>query len=231
MARIMIVDDDPFVSDLLFRALTRQNHTVIVAHDGAEAIALLRAETPEVIVLDIVMPNVNGIQVCQYARTNPVLASIPILFLTTREAIEDKIQGYEAGGDDYMTKPFDLTELGLRVNALLRYSTAVVPTGTLRVGDIEADPDRATVQVGDRAVELTPVEFELLYYLMSYAGQVIPTETLLQEVWGYPPGTGNSSLVRMHILNLRRKIEQNSKSPKYLRTVPRHGYTLSEKAD
>jgi DNA-binding response OmpR family regulator len=228
MAQIMIVDDDAHVVDVVERALRRNGHLCSIARDGREAIELLRSQTPDVLVLDVVMPQVNGIQLCQYVRTNPTLKRIPILFLTMRERIEDKILGYEAGCDDYLTKPFDLAELILRVQALLRHTNQSIPTGPLLVGTLQVDPDKIEATLDGRTLELTPVEFELLYYLVSHAGEVLGTEHLLQHVWGYPPGTGNSSLVRMHILNLRRKLEDDPARPNLLKTIPRHGYTLTD---
>jgi DNA-binding response OmpR family regulator len=228
MAQIMVVDDDAHVVEVVERALRRKGHFCSVARDGREAIEMLRTQMPDVLVLDIVMPQVNGIQLCQYVRTNPTLKRIPILFLTMRERIEDKIKGYEAGCDDYLTKPFDLAELLLRVQALLRHTNQNVPTGPLIVGGLYVNPEKGEATLADRVLELTPVEFELLYYLVSHTGEVLGTEHLLQQVWGYPPGTGNASLVRMHILNLRRKLEADPAHPSLLKTIPRHGYTLSE---
>ena len=228
MARIMLVDDDAYVVEVVERALRRLGHTVLVARNGREAIEQLRTATPEVLILDIIMPEVNGIQVCEYVRTNPSLSSIPILFLTIKERIEDKIVVFEAGADDYLTKPFNLTELEMRVRALLRHSAHAVPSGPLAVGEIHVDPDDAEARVDGQVVDLTPVEFELLYHLVSHVGEVMSTERLLQDVWDYAPGTGNPSLVRMHVLNLRRKIEHDPAHPSYLRTVPRHGYTISD---
>jgi DNA-binding response OmpR family regulator len=222
----MLVDDDAYIVEVVERALRRQSHTVSVARNGREAIDVLRSFTPDLVILDVVMPHVNGIQVCQYIRTNPSLNAVPILFLTMRERIEDKIVGFEAGADDYLTKPFNLAELEMRVKALLRHSAHSIPDGPLVVGPIRVDPDRGQAWIDGELVDLTPVEFELLYYLVAHSGEVLSTERLLQEVWSYPPGTGNPSLVRMHVLNVRRKIEEDSSDPQYLRTVPRHGYTI-----
>ncbi|HHX63673.1 MAG TPA: response regulator transcription factor [Chloroflexi bacterium] len=226
MARIMIVDDDSHVVEVIERSLRRRGHVVIVARNGQEAIRLLQVQSPDLIILDIVMPRVNGIEVCRFARSNARLVTVPILFLTVKEHIEDKITGFEAGGDDYLTKPFNLEELELRVRALLRYNDNVAPSGRLHVGIVQVDPANGEALIGGKPVELTSVEFELFYYMVSHHGQVLPTERLLQDVWGYPPGTGNASLVRMHVLNLRRKIEDDPSSPQILRTIPRHGYTL-----
>ena len=227
MARIMVVDDDEGVIRLIKRALLRHNHTVIAAQSGREAIALLQDERPDLIILDVLMPDVNGIQVCRFMRTHPRLASIPILFLTSREEIQDKIAGFEAGGDDYLTKPFHLDELALRVRALLRRAVSSrPPTGPLAMGTIRIDPASGQAQVRGISVSLTPIEFKLLYYMVSHAGEIVSSERLLRDVWNYAPRTGNFSLVRMHVLNLRRKIEEDPRHPQLIRTVPRHGYVL-----
>lgn len=226
MARIMVVDDDESVIRFIERALRRYNHTVIAARNGLEALQLLESTRPDLIVLDIMMPKVNGLQVCRHMRADPALASIPILFLTAKETIDDKIAGFEAGGDDYLTKPFHLTELELRLKALLRHVGDTAPRGPLAIGRLRMDPDQRTLAVDGRSVELTPMEFELFYYLLAHEGEVISTRRLLRDVWGYPPGTGNRSLVRMHVLNLRRKTEKDPRHPTLLCTVPRHGYVI-----
>jgi DNA-binding response OmpR family regulator len=231
MARIMVVDDDIHVVEVIERSLRRLGHALMVARNGQEAIRLLQGLTPDLVILDIVMPRVNGIDVCRFIRSTPMLANTPILFLTIKEQIEDKIAGFEAGGDDYLTKPFNLNELEVRVRALLRRTANASPSGRLQVGPLDVDPHSSEVRVNGSVVDLTSVEFELLYYLVSHAGEVLPTERLLQDVWGYPPGTGNASLVRMHVLNLRRKIEVDPSDPIFLRTVPRHGYTIALASD
>lgn len=226
MARIMVVDDDESVIRFIERALKRYNHTVIAARNGLEALQLLESTRPDLIVLDVMMPKVNGLQVCRHMRADPALASIPILFLTAKETIDDKIAGFEAGGDDYLTKPFHLAELELRLKALLRHVADTPPRGPLAIGRLRIDPDQRTLAVDGRSVELTPMEFELFYYLLAHEGEVISTRRLLRDVWGYPPGTGNRSLVRMHVLNLRRKTEKDARHPTLLCTVPRHGYVI-----
>lgn len=226
MARILIADDDPHIIALVERTLGRAGHQVTSARTGAEALEQLQRTPPDMAILDIAMPTLSGIDVCRRMRTNPSLCSVPILFLTMKETIQDRIAGFEAGCDDYLTKPFNVIELELRARALLRHTIKPPPSGRLEVGPVRIDPDSGAATIDGRPVELTPVEFELLHYLAAHAGEVLPTERLLQEVWGYPPGTGNPSLVRMHVLNLRRKIEAHPDRPTLLCTVPRHGYVL-----
>jgi len=226
MPRVMIVDDELVVRELVERGLSRHGYEVVVAQSGMEAIDLLRYRKPDVAILDIGMPRISGIEVCRFMRTNPSLVSIPILFLTGKRRIEDKIICFEAGADDYLTKPFDIRELVLRVKALLNRVVRIVPEGPLSFGDVFLDPSTGEARINGDLARLTSVEFELLYYVASRAGEVFSTKELLREVWGYPPGTGNPSLVRMHVLNLRRKIEKDPTHPTYFCTIPRHGYTV-----
>jgi DNA-binding response OmpR family regulator len=228
MARILVVDDDRDVAGTIERTLKRKDHQVSVAYSGVQALQLIQGQCPDLVVLDIMMPRMDGIEVCQRIRTLPNVASVPILFLTAKGKIEDKIVGFEAGADDYLTKPFDLRELELRVKALLRRSLPTeVPKAPLEVGSLSLDPRTFELSVDNNTLLLTPVEFELLYYLMSHAGEVISTERLLQEVWEYPPGTGDPNLVRAHIRNIRSKIEPAPDNPTYIKTISRHGYIIT----
>ena len=228
MARILVVDDDRDVAGTIERTLKRKGHQVVVAYGGVQALQLIQGQRPDLVVLDIMMPRMDGIEVCQRIRTLPNVASVPILFLTAKGKIEDKIVGFEAGADDYLTKPFDLRELELRVKALLRRSLPTeVPKTPLKIGSLSLDPRTFELSVDNNILLLTPVEFELLYYLMRHAGEVVSTERLLQEVWEYPPGTGDPNLVRAHIRNIRSKIEPEPDNPTYIKTISRHGYLIT----
>ncbi|NOZ07091.1 MAG: response regulator transcription factor [Chloroflexi bacterium] len=229
MAQILIVDDEPDVAKTIDRGLYRKGFQTIAVHSGVEALKSARRLRPDLIVLDIIMPNMDGLEVCRRLRSDPVLSDIPILFLTAKGKIDDKIEGFKAGADDYLAKPFHLEELSLRVRALLRRSmprtVTELPT-SLQVGDLQLDSRTFEVRVKDRKALLTPVEFDLLYHLMSNAGQVFSSERLLQEVWDFPYDTGSPDLVRMHIRNLRAKVEPDPRQPVYIRTISRHGYTI-----
>ena len=228
MARILVVDDDRDVAGTVERTLRRKAHEVVVAYGGAQALQLIKQQCPDLVVLDIMMPRMSGLEVCQHIRTLPNVASVPILFLTAKGKIENKIEGFEAGADDYLTKPFDLRELELRVRALLRRSMpSEAPKAPLEVGTLSLDPRTFKLNVDGHVLLLTPVEFELLYYLMKHAGEVISTERLLQKVWEYPPGTGDPNLVRAHVKNLRAKIEPSPTDPTYIKTISRHGYIVA----
>ncbi|MHB0856280.1 MAG: response regulator transcription factor [Anaerolineae bacterium] len=225
MARVLVVDDDHGVRNLIARALARRGHTLSLAEDGRQAIGILRRETPDLAILDVVMPLANGLDVCRFMRAQPQLRRLPILFLTQRQALEDKVEAFGAGADDYLTKPFALTELELRVAALLRRAPMVAQELISAMG-VALNPNDSSVTVNGRSVSLTPVEFDLLRYLVEHAGQTVTADHLLGAVWAYPGETGSTSLVRTHILNLRRKIENDPSHPTFLRTVPHHGYMI-----
>lgn len=228
MARILVVDDDRDVAGTIERTLRRRDHEIVVAYSGAQALEKIQKQCPDLVVLDIMMPRMDGIEVCQRIRALPNVATVPILFLTAKSKIEDKIGGFEAGADDYLTKPFDLRELELRVRALLRRSMPTeAPKAPLEIGPLSLDPRTFKLNVNGHVLLLTPVEFELLHYLMKHAGEVISTERLLQEVWEYPPGTGDPNLVRAHIKNIRAKIEPSPADPIYIKTISRHGYIVA----
>ena len=227
MAYILVVDDDKEVVGTVERSFRRQGHQVAAAYSGPQALESVQRRRPDLVVLDIIMPQMDGIEVCRRLRADPATASVPILILTAKGRIEEKVEGFEAGCDDYLPKPFALKELELRVEALLR--RALAPRASkhpLRAGSLRLDPRTFKVSLGDKSVLLTPMEYELLKYLMVRAGEVIPSEELLREVWGYPPGTGDPDLVRAHIMNLRTKIEPSPSNPIYIQTVPRHGYII-----
>ncbi len=225
MARILVVDDEIQVLQILSKFLTAEGHAVDLALDADTALTILDEHTPDVILLDVIMPKMDGFELCRLIRERSALSHVPVLFLTGAGGIESKIDGFESGGDDYVVKPFEPRELALRIEALLRaarrYSAPVI-----ECDDITLYPDSGTACVNGETVSLTPVEFDLLSFLIRNRGQVVPARTLLTEVWGYPSGVGDPSLVRAHIMNLRRKIEQDPENPSLVRTVPRHGYTV-----
>jgi len=230
MSQVLIVDDEADLVWALGQVLRQEGHTVRVAYDGSEALELCRYTTPDLMILDISMPHVDGLTVCQTLRLDPQLAEVPVIFLTGRDMLDDRLRGFEVGGDDYMVKPFDMRELKARVRALLRRSArSAVPTseaGVLRVGELGLNLQTRTVQVGEKARQLTPAEFELLTFLMRHPDEVYSSDQLLRLVWGYAPDTAEPGLVRWHVMNLRNKIERDPSRPVYLCTVPRHGYIL-----
>jgi len=231
MAQILVVDDDKQIVTLVQRALSSEGHTVLAAYAAQEAIDILRARRPDALVLDINLPDMSGIEVCKYIRTHPHISSLRILFLTQRVEIADRIVGFEAGADDYLGKPFYAQELQYRIRALLRAAPHSSQESVLVSGPVRVDPSINLVQVEGVKVQLTPMEVRLLYYLVAHSGEAVSSQQLLERVWGYPAGVGSGSLVRMHILNLRGKIETDPRNPRLLRTLPKHGYVFCPSPD
>lgn len=230
MSYILLVDDEDDLLWVVGRALYDEGHTVRMAHDGVEALEMAQRQHPDLIVLDISMPKMNGFDLCHTLHMRPEFADVPVLFLTGRNTIEDRLRGFEEGADDYLIKPFDLRELKARIRALLRRSHnagGVVPCAPmLRVGSLSLDLHTCQAEVAGEPVQLTPAEFDLLGYLMRHPNEVCSSERLLREVWNYTPDTAEPGLVRWHVMNLRSKIEADPRRPVHLCTVPRHGYIL-----
>lgn len=218
-ARLLVVEDEPTLRELLSATLRFAGFAVVSAATGAEAIALSGSQAPDLVLLDVMLPDMEGFDVIRRlrARGQPV----PVLFLTARDAPEDKVNGLTLGGDDYVTKPFDLEELIARIRAILRRTSGA--GGELTVGDLTLDPDGRQVTRGGRAVRLSPTEFRLLHYLMVNAGQVVPKARILDEVWRYDFG-GDPSIVDTYISYLRRKVD--TAEPKLIHTVHGVGYVL-----
>lgn len=231
MQTILVVDDDELVSRTLQRALKLYDYQVMVAHSGTEGLHLARRHRPDLLLLDVIMPGTDGYQVCRQVRGDPLLKDVPILFLTAKSKDEDKIEGFRAGGDDYLSKPFNMQELQLRIKAILRRAGNSYPSNgdasEVLVGNVILDTRTFKVTTPAGTSLLTNVQFDLLYHLMSNAGQVFTSQQLLQDVWDYPRDTGSPELVRAHIKNLRDKIEPEPRSPVYIRTIQGHGYTFA----
>lgn len=234
MALILVIDDDDLVSRTLQRALKHYDYQVMTANSGIEGLQLARRHRPDLFILDIMMPGVDGYQVCRQIRGDPLLQDAPVLFLTAKAKDEDKIEGFRAGGDDYLVKPFNMQELELRVKAILRRSgpdkTEDVVVNEVTVGNVVLDCRTFKVTTPHQTILLTNVQFDLLYHLMSHADQVFNSQQLLQDVWDYPRDTGSPELVRAHIKNLREKIEPQSADPIYIKTIQGHGYSFSSEA-
>ena len=231
MQTILVIDDDELVSRTLQRALKLYDYQVMVANSGAEGLHVARRHRPDLLVLDVIMPGTDGYQVCRQVRGDPLLKEVPILFLTAKSKDEDKIEGFRAGGDDYLAKPFNMQELQLRIRAILRRSSGKqldpLDQNLVRAGDVILDTRSFKVTTPSGTSLLTNVQFDLLYHLMSNSGQVFTSQQLLQDVWDYPRDTGSPELVRAHIKNLRDKIEPEPRQPIYIRTIQGHGYTFA----
>ena len=231
MAVILVIDDDELVSRTLQRALKMYGHQVMVAKSGTEGLQLARRHRPDLFILDIMMPGADGYQVCRQIRGDPLLQELPVLFLTAKAKDEDKIEGFRAGADDYLVKPFNMEELELRVKAIFRRFQPAPPEPEQRdkviVGNVILNCRTFEIYTPYATSLLTNVQFDLLYHLMSNADQVFNSQQLLQDVWDYPRDTGSPELVRAHIKNLREKIEPEPGDPIYIRTIQGHGYTFS----
>jgi len=211
MPCIFVVEDSQDLAWALAEGLSLVGYSVVTAHNGLEALQHMRRQTPDLVIADINMPVMDGFSLARRVRADPLLMDVPILFLTVHSGFPSKVEGFKAGADDYMVKPFDLLELQARVEAILR-RCGVVPDeerNRVRKGDAMLELATGVFRINDYSVQLTEVESDLLRYLMARADIPVPAQELMEEVLDYPPGTGDSSAVRWHIRNLRRKIEAN----------------------
>ncbi|MBY0403794.1 MAG: response regulator transcription factor [Cyanobacteria bacterium] len=229
MAKIVVVDDDPSILELIQFNLQMQGHSVFSAGDGVKGLALVQQELPSLVILDLMMPGVDGYTVCQRIRKNQTTLNIPVLMLTALGMLDDKVKGFDAGADDYLVKPFEIPELLVRVRALLRRS-GEVPGSTsvpeiLSIGDITLVPENLEVKLSGSMVKLTPTEFEILNCLMQNYGQTISLGKLLQDVWGYSPDD-DVETIRVHVRHLRSKLEAASSEKNYIETIYGGGYRL-----
>ncbi|MDY7018954.1 MAG: response regulator transcription factor [Chloroflexota bacterium] len=227
--KILVVEDDETLLDALKYNLVKEGYSVVTAVDGVQALEIARSEKPNLITLDIMLPKLDGFEVCRILRKE---MTVPILMLTAKVEEIDKVVGLEIGADDYMTKPFSLREFLARVRAMLRRTEIlkqetlsgreVMPTA-IKVGNLRIDSARHEVFLGDSILDLSPKEFELLAFLTRNRGQVFTRDYLLEKVWGYDYA-GDTRTVDVHIRWLRRKIEVNPAHPQHLLTVRGFGY-------
>jgi two-component system response regulator MprA len=220
--RVLVVEDDTEIADVLRRSLRQEGHEVRTAGDGVEALDAADEFVPDLVVLDLGLPRLDGVEVCRRLRSE---SDVPILILTARSDTEDRVEGLDSGADDYLVKPFERTELLARIRALMRRRP---PRGSaqLTVGDLRLNPDTREVFRGDRAIELTGREFELLEYLMRNERLVVSRERLLEEVWGYDP-MAMTNTIDVFVSNLRRKLEEGGE-PRILHTKRGAGYVVKE---
>jgi two-component system, OmpR family, KDP operon response regulator KdpE len=220
-ARIMVVDDDPQIRRVLRMALVAEDYEVVDARNGEEALERFREEKLDLVILDMNMPGMNGLETCRTIRST---SDVSIIILTVRDAESDKVAALDAGADDYITKPFGSPELLARIRAALRRSPQLsVDMQVVRFDDLEINFKLRRIVVRNREVRLTPKEFDLLQYMVAHPNIPIPHTKLLQSVWG--PDYGNEvEYLRVFINQLRKKIEKNPSTPKYLLTEPWVGY-------
>jgi two-component system alkaline phosphatase synthesis response regulator PhoP len=226
MPRILVVDDDKQIVRLIQSYLERANYQVMTAYDGETALHIIRRERPDLIVLDLMLPNRDGWEITRTIRSDQNLAALPVIMLTARVEDTDKIVGLELGADDYIAKPFNPHEVVARVRAVLRRATgAAVTPHIIQVGGLRMDLDRHTVTLDGNPIELTPTEFNLLKVLMEQHGHAFTRMELVEKGLGYS-FEGLDRTVDSHIKNLRRKIEPDPSQPSYIETVYGVGYRL-----
>ena len=222
--RVLVVDDEPNITELVSIGLRYEGFDVSSAHDGRGALRAVRELKPELVILDVTMPDIDGLEVVRRMRAENIW--MPVIFLTARDAVEDKIAGLTVGGDDYIAKPFSLDELVARVRAMVRRNHLAArreESGVLRYADLVLDEDRLEVSRGSRLISLTPTEFRLLRFLMLNAGRVLSKAQILDHVWQYDFG-GDGNVVETFISYLRKKIDVED--PPLIQTVRGFGYTL-----
>ncbi|WP_042223254.1 response regulator transcription factor [Oceanobacillus manasiensis] len=224
---ILIVDDEKSIVTLLNFNIEKAGFQTDVAYDGAEAIKKAEANDYDLIILDLMLPEMDGMEVCKYLRNNKI--DTPILMLTAKDEEFDKVLGLELGADDYLTKPFSPKEVIARMKAILRRSKKESKTNysSLKVGELIVYPERYEAEIGDKIITFTRKEFELLHYLANNKGKVISRDQLLSGVWDYD-FVGDTRIVDVHVSHLRDKIEPDTKKPKYIKTVRGLGYKLEE---
>jgi two-component system response regulator RpaA len=248
-ASILIIEDDEIVAKTIERCLRGGEYRVRVANSGVEGLQAARREAPDLVVLDVIMPGMDGYTVCREMRQDVMLNEVPILFLTAKTKDEDKITGLSAGADDYLGKPFNVDELLLRIRAILRRTRKIKE---MTPSNADGAPDQAfkpaaqssetrIISIGPYTLNtrtyefssqrtgkfrVTPVQYDLLYHLMTHPGEIFSPSRLLDEVWDYPSDAGSPDLVRVHIKNLRERIEEDPRNPTFIRTVPGYGYTI-----
>jgi two-component system OmpR family response regulator len=223
--KILVVDDEKKIAEIVRAYLEREHYQVLVAYDGKTALELARRQSPDLILLDLMLPEISGWDVCRILRQE---SEVPIIMLTARDDTTDKIVGLELGADDYVTKPFDSKELVSRVKAVLRRTEGkMMPKGQLAIADLSIDKEKRSVRLGDKPIGLTPIEFDLLMALAENPGRVYSRMQLLDKVQG-DAYDGYDRTIDSHIKNLRKKIEPDPTSPRLLITVYGVGYKLED---
>jgi DNA-binding response OmpR family regulator len=224
--KILVVDDDAKTVELIRRYLERDGHQVLTAHDGRMALELARQRRPDLIVLDLMLPGLDGLEVCRQLRGE---TQVPILMLTARTTEDDKLLGLELGADDYVTKPFSPREVAARVLAILRRSedAPAPPSTPIQRGPLRMDPRRHQAFLGEAELSLTPKEFRLLWLLANEAGRVYSRPELVAEAFGLDY-EGFDRTIDVHMLNLRRKLEADPSNPRFIQTIFGVGYKFAE---
>ena len=230
MTKILVIDDDHAINELIKINLELQGYEVIQAFNGIEGFAKVKQEEPSLIILDIMMPEVDGFTVAQRVRQCPDVAETPIIMLTALSQLNDKVSGFNIGADDYLTKPFEIDELLVRVRALLKRTGQIPKSSAVRelltYKEITLIPEAYSVKINDNVQKLTPIEFDIFNLLFQNHGNIVSGAKLLKEIWGYDPDD-NVETIRVHIRHLRAKIDKISDGKQYIETVYGGGYKLN----
>lgn len=229
MNKILVVDDDSAINELIKVNLELAGYKVLQAFDGTTGFALCKQELPSVVVLDVMMPEVDGFTVAQRIRKNDFTKNIPIIMLTALSQLNDKVNGFNIGVDDYLVKPFEMEELQVRIRALLKRSHQIPESASTRelltLGDITLLPETYSVKIKDKTAKLTPIEFDIFNLLFQNHGNMVSSAQLLKDIWGYSPDD-DIETIRVHIRHLRAKLDKISDGKKYIETIYGGGYKL-----
>ncbi len=229
MNKILVVDDDSAINELIKVNLELAGYKVLQAFDGTTGFALCKQELPSVVVLDVMMPEVDGFTVAQRIRKNDSTKNIPIIMLTALSQLNDKVNGFNIGVDDYLVKPFEMEELQVRIRALLKRSHQIPESASTRelltLGDITLLPETYSVKIKDKTAKLTPIEFDIFNLLFQNHGNMVSSAQLLKDIWGYSPDD-DIETIRVHIRHLRAKLDKISDGKKYIETIYGGGYKL-----
>ena len=230
MSKLLVIDDDTAINELIKVNLELAGHEVMQAYDGTTGFALCKQEMPALVVLDVMMPEVDGFTVAQRIRKNENTKEIPILMLTALSQINDKVKGFNIGVDDYLVKPFEMEELQVRVRALLKRTRQIPESASIRelqtIGEVTLLPEVYSVKIGEKVAKLTPIEFDIFNLLFQNHGTMISSARLLKDIWGYAPDD-DIETIRVHIRHLRSKLDKISNGKKYIETIYGGGYKLN----
>ena len=230
MTKILVVDDDRAINELIKINLEFEGYSVVQAFNGTEGYALAKQEIPELIILDVMMPEVDGFTVAQRIRQIEEFIDVPIIMLTALSELNNKVKGFNLGIDDYLTKPFEIEELVVRIRALLKRVSKIPKTSAIRdlltYKEITLLPETYSVQINDKVQKLTPIEFDIFNLLFQNHGNMVSAQKLLKEIWGYEPDDSVET-IRVHIRHLRSKIDKISGDKKYIETIYGGGYKLN----
>ncbi|MGK0469231.1 response regulator [Clostridium sp.] len=224
--KILVVDDEEHIQELIKFNLEKNGYKVILSDNGIDAIKLAKEHLPQLMLLDLMLPGMDGLDVCKEIRKDSSMSNMPIIMITAKGEEIDKIIGLELGADDYITKPFSVRELVARIKAILRRSTMQIVEKTFKVGNLDIDFGKHEVLKSEIKIDLTLKEFELLEILITNKGRVMTRDFLLDKIWGYEY-VGETRTVDVHIRHLRQKIEEDDKNPMYIQTIRGIGYKFN----